>query len=383
MGVNKALLALFLCASLLFCGGCWDYQELNSLSIVAGMALDASPQGEWLLTAELANLQAKQDGVTAQILEGKGASISAAGVQAAGQTGRKLYFGHAQSVVVSRQLAAQGIVPVLDYISRQNDTPLSLRLMVSRQDTAGQVLRTKPSTEQLGSFELSLQAENRGKTGPDMPFYQFYSEIKEKGIDPFLPAVTTVGEGEQAATRLEGAALFRGTQLAGFLENPQTQILLMLREMGEGTLLEIQQPAADGGDVTLLLDTCKVSWKPSIDEKDQVICKIELRMECMVTEMNGDQRLLPQSQRDKLAELASAQVEQRVLQLLSQLQSKYQCDSIGLGLMLQRWQPQKWEALAQDWPQHFARAQFQVSARTTITGSGRMYLPVTAEVQGE
>ena len=266
---NKKI--LLPCALLLLCSGCWDYREMDSLSIVAGAALDVTPEGLPCFTAELADLQ-QPDVVAPQILTGTGESFLAAGMHASGQTGRELYFGHAQSVVISQQLAQEGVGAALDYISRQNDNRLSLHLMVSREETAAAILQAQPATEQLGSFELSLQAKQKGEKGTDMPFYKFYSELKAPGIDPFLPAVS-IKEGEKQAqeaqqgkdqaeentptTQLDGVALFREDSLCGFLDEQQAQILMMLRDNYSGGLMTVQRPMEEGGDVTFAIDECR------------------------------------------------------------------------------------------------------------------------------
>lgn len=373
-------IALLLCLPLLFCGGCWDYQEINSLSIVAGAALDRGEDGKPIITAELADLQSQPDSVTPQLLTGTGKSYLAAGQDAAGQTGRRLYYGHAQSIIVSKQIAEDDITPVLDLLSRQNDIRLSLRLLVSREETAAAILQTKPSTEQLGSFELSQRATEQGRGGLDMPFYQFFSEVKEPGIDPFLPAVSVERQGEESTTQLDGAALFHGTQLRGFLDRDETQALLMLRNMGGGSLLTVPRSLADQGDVTFSIDTCRASLRPEI-HGDKVRCGIRLRMEAMVSELEGDQSVLTKEAQEELSALCSRYVQRRVQSLVKDLQTKYGCDALGVGLSINRYHPRQWEQWRDSWGDRFPQVEFDVQVETTVTGTGRMYLPVGRQGQ--
>lgn len=371
---NRSI-ALLLCLPLLLCGGCWDYQEINSLSIVAGAALDRGADGKPMITAELADLQSQKDSVTPHLLTGTGESYLAAGMNAAGQTGRKLYYGHAQSIIVSKEIAEDDMVPVLDFISRQNDMRLSLRLLVSREDSAAAVLHTKPSTEQLGSFELSLRATEQGRDGPAMPFYQFYSEVKEPGIDPFLPAVSVESGDDEAATQLDGAALFQGTRLRGFLDEQQTQTLLLLRNLSSSGLITVPRSDAQGGDVTFSIDSYHTSMRPVI-QGDTVRCSLRLRMEVMVGELEGDQGVLSKEAQQQLSQLCSGQVQQQVEALLQDLQTKYGCDTLGVGLSINRYHPHQWEQWSDTWRQRFPQVEFDVQVDTTVTGTGRMYMPV-------
>ena len=386
---NKKI--LLPCALLLLCSGCWDYREMDSLSIVAGAALDVTPEGLPCFTAELADLQ-QPDVVAPQILTGTGESFLAAGMHASGQTGRELYFGHAQSVVISQQLAQEGVGAALDYISRQNDNRLSLHLMVSREETAAAILQAQPATEQLGSFELSLQAKQEGEKGTDMPFYKFYSELKAPGIDPFLPAVS-VKEGEKQAqeaqqgkdqaeentptTQLDGVALFRGDSLCGFLDEQQAQILMMLRDNYSGGLMTVQRPMEEGGDVTFAIDECRRKIQVEVAEDSQIRCTLRLAMEVRVSELQGDQGILSEEMQQQVTQLCEEQVKEQAEFLLVQLQHDYGSDTIGLGLTLSRYEPDAWQDMQENWYEWFSKAQFQVDVDANITGTGRTYLPAT------
>ena len=44
-----------------------DYQELNTLTIVSGMALDVNPEGRTLFTAELAHVESGQKDVESRL----------------------------------------------------------------------------------------------------------------------------------------------------------------------------------------------------------------------------------------------------------------------------------------------------------------------------
>lgn len=372
---NKAALAGGL-AALLLAGGCWDYRELNALAVAAGAALDLGEQGEKIFTLQLADAQ-EPDKAEARLTVGQGASFLAAGQQAAAQTGRKLYFGHAQTVIVSQKIARQDIRPALDYISRQNDSLLSLRLMISRQPTAAEILQAQPASQDLSGFELSVQASEKGQNGLDMPFYRFYSELREEGIDPFLPAVSTP-EGQEGGARLEGAALFRRYQLCGFLDPRQTETLMLLRGMKPQSPLTLERPARQGGDAALTLNDCRLELRAGLDEDGLPWARLALTVEAALGELEGDQSIMSEEGRQGLEEQCAALLKGRAEELIRLLQ-QYECDALGLGMSLSRFEPERWKELKEDWRQTFAQAPIQAEVQVKITGAGRMYLPVSME----
>ncbi len=376
MKTKRLALALGL-AALLITGGCWDYQQLDSLAIAAGAALDIGDQGQKIFTAQLANLQDPET-VEARLTAGEGDSYLAAGQQAAAKTGRKLYFGHTQTVVVSQQIARQDIRPVLDYISRQNDSLLSLRLMVSRQPTAAEILEAQPQSESLSGFELSLRASEKGQDGLDMPFYRFYSEIQEAGIDPFLPAVS-LPEAEEGGARIEGAALFQGPRLQRFLDGRQTETLLLLRGMKPQSPLTLKRSPEQGGDAALTLQDCRLDLTVGLDSGEKPWARLDLTVKAAVGELAGSQNLMAEQDRKRLEGQCAAQLKDRARQLVQLLQEE-QCDTLGIGLALSRRHPEQWRQLRENWKDVFSKLPVEVEVTVTITGAGRMYLPVR---QGE
>lgn len=363
-------------AALLAAGGCWDYQELDSLAVAAGAALDFGGQGQKIFTAQLADLQ-KPETVEARLAIGEGASYLAAGQQAAAKTGRRLYFGHAQTVVVSQQIARQDIRPVLDYISRQNDSLLSLRLMVSRQQTAAEILQAQPQSESLSGFELSIRASEKGQ-GLDMPFFRFYSELRQQGIDPFLPAVSLDG-GQQGSARLGGAALFQGPRLQCFLDEGQAETLLLLRGGKPQSPLTLRRGPEQGGDAALTLRDCRAELEVEPGSRGSPRARLRLYVKAAVGELAGSQNLMAEQDRKELESQCAARLEDQARLLIGLLQRE-QCDTLGFGLALSRQYPQRWQALSPDWRQVFADMPVEVEAQVTVTGAGRMYLPVR---QGE
>lgn len=369
--MKNKVCAVFLSLALLFAGGCWDYQELNTLTIVSGMALDVNPQGQTLFTAELAHVESGQKDVESRLVEGEGPSCIAASQAAAGNTGRRLYLGHTQTVAVSADLARNGMEQVLDYLSRQHDMPLSLALVVSREDTAAKLLETPPVTEILAGYEIAMRASEEGQQGPYMPFYQFYSEVQEKGIDPYLPAVAAGEEG----TLSQGAALFQESRLVGFLDEEETDTLLMLRGKKPSGAITVLRSPEEGGNVTFTLDTCRLTLRTALTPQGQVQGTLSLRAEVMVSELAGDQPLLSQEGRRQLESLCSAELTQRGQALLQKLQKEFACDPLGLGLDLSRRQPAEWEQIKEQWHTFFSQADLNLSVQVQVTGTGRMYLP--------
>ena len=55
--MKKAIILLYILLPIPLCTACWDYREVDKMTIVAGIAVDRAYDGELLLTFEAVDLQ--------------------------------------------------------------------------------------------------------------------------------------------------------------------------------------------------------------------------------------------------------------------------------------------------------------------------------------
>ncbi|MDR0326402.1 MAG: hypothetical protein LBI19_09945 [Oscillospiraceae bacterium] len=89
----------YLAALLAFCflplSGCWDYKDLNKLSIVTGMAFDSAEDGKVKVTLEIVDRSSspKKEGLRTRAVEVTGRDADEAVRKAAKGLDFELYFG--------------------------------------------------------------------------------------------------------------------------------------------------------------------------------------------------------------------------------------------------------------------------------------------------
>lgn len=225
--MKRAGITILLCLSL--CGCSW--RDAGDLSPVTAGAITRD-NGAYLLTAELA--VPNPDSAVPQSITVTGAADSIAQAIDNAGAGRdaQLYWSHARVLLLGTDILRSGMRETIRALTVSSEVRPSVRLCAVKNAQADTVLTTCASVSgDPPGFALgdSIDLAVKQSQAPDMPLYRVLDRVESDGIDPVLPAVSI--EGEQAV--LDGAALFSGDVLCGWLDKAQTGVLCLLMQTGD------------------------------------------------------------------------------------------------------------------------------------------------------
>ena len=120
--------------------GCWSYRGLDEMTIVSGIALDKDKEtGNYLLSFEFVDLSGsvKENGPESKIIESEGKTIFEAVRNAKKKLRNKLYFGHAQMLIINQDIAKEeDIGSIMDWFMRDGEVRETINMAISREQTA-------------------------------------------------------------------------------------------------------------------------------------------------------------------------------------------------------------------------------------------------------
>jgi spore germination protein KC len=178
--------------------------------------------GKFLITAEIIDVKSGRDNsIGTKDISAEGKTIFEAVRKMIKTVGKKLYFCHAKIVVVSRQLAEESIIPVIDWITRDHEPRLTLDLLVSDEKTARELLEKHAVTSEVLSYELNdmlLSQKNLGYA-EQVESWQFMKALAADGISATLPVARFKDEaaaGNETVAEISGTAVFSGDREVAF-----------------------------------------------------------------------------------------------------------------------------------------------------------------------
>lgn len=370
MKLWKRLCAVFLILLLPFSfAGCWNYREFDSLSMVSAIAIDSGKQGyKYHMTFEFLDASGENPGP--KILETEGDTIFDAVRNAVGKSQKKLFFSACKTVVISQDLARQGIFPLFDFLMRDTEPRITTLPIISEEQTAAEILRCKPVSTQLTGLEIWKtleQSENSLAESPVIPLYEAYNMLAGEGISLALPAIKIFSSQDGDITQLSGTAIFKKDILQGFLEPTETKFFLFVRNQVNGGLLLTAMNGTEK-DISLEILGNHTSLSPVTKEK-KVSMQISVQTK---SDLGENQSGLDFSKSEGLSSVeksAEQTLREGITAVIRKVQREYRSDIFGFGKELHESMPEYWKQVKGDWNTVFSTMDFTVNTKMNIQGT--------------
>lgn len=381
--MNKRLffLVLIIIMILFFLTGCWNYRELDRLAIVSGVAVDKSEKGDkFLLTTEVIDVKpgATEVKISSIRIDSEGDTIFDAMRNMIKISGKKLYWSHAKIIILSQDVAKESIIPIVDWISRDQEPRLTLYILVSKEKTAKEILSQQSVTTDIRSFEINnmISANNSLSKAPEIEVYEVINDIASDGIYPALPAIGIAFNDGKSTSELSGTAVFKKDKLIGFLDGEQTKYYLFVRDKIKGGILVVKMPE-EGSSKGIALEIFKNKTKVKpIYSNGKFIIKVDIKTEVTIGEEDTSIDYISENGRDKLKAYAEKSLEKHVEDVIKKVQHDFDSDVFGFGKIVKSEMPSLWKEIKNDWNDIFKELEVEVNAKIQIRNSGFTISPV-------
>ena len=179
--------------------GCWNYREVDKFFVVAGVAIDKGKTARYSMTAEFINISGGKDSkMASKTVSAEGKTLFDAARNIIAVSGKRLYWSHIKVIIISKELASEGILNILDFIMRDSETREDTPILISKDETAKEIFSGE-STDEILSIALGETLENQKSLGKaqitDLLDYEIASHIKGASIT--IPAIRLKQENEK------------------------------------------------------------------------------------------------------------------------------------------------------------------------------------------
>lgn len=379
--ISKLLLIIIvLAASCVVLTGCWNYKEIEQLAIIAGAALDKNEDGSIHLTVEVVDIEA--DGAITYkpvYIESDGETFFAAVRRAVSMEGKKLYWSHAKVVIVSEDVAKGDINKYLDFLFRDAEAREDIWLLVSREKTAGEVLKSKGQLKPIVSYQIddTMRSQKTISRFPFIELFEFFDRMFYKQVAPVLPTVHLIDQNGEKTPDVEGAAIFKNNKLVGFLEVENTKCMLWLRDEVKGGIIALKDVAGTKDDVSLEIYKSQSKITPVLED-GKIKMKVDIKLDVSLGELRGTVNFIQGAGKERLHDAAKKQIEDKIEATFYMVRDKYGTDIFGFGRRIEMKMPQVWDQIKNDWDDWFKRLELDVNVDLRIRGSATNRTPLKA-----
>lgn len=356
----------------LFMAGCWNYREIDKLSIVAGVAVDKGPEGQYVMTAEIIQISGGKDSKTSsKIVTMEGKTVFDAVRDGISVAGKRLYWSHAKVLILSKEIAGEGITKVVDWYIRDAESREDVYILISEAESAKEILEGQETTDSIKAMTLSEIMENQRSLSkaPIIDILQYENENQTKGLSTVIPVVRLKQADGKTVPEIMGTAIIKNDKLVGYLNGEETRDLIFIRDKVEGGVLVEDIPGdSNKTPVSLEIFKNKTKAKPLVSGKNIQI-NLDIETTVAIDEIGGAENFIDDKGRRRLEQIADDKLKTEIEALIRKVQTEYGTDIFGFGIQLHENKSKTWHDIENNWEEIFRNIKVNVSTQVHIKNS--------------
>ncbi len=362
--------------------GCWNYIEIDQMAVVGGVAIDKGISDRVRITVEIAEVgHGGESEQMPKVLTMEGKTVFDAVRNTISVLGKKLYWSHCKVVILSNKFAEDGVLEVIDWFERDAETRADSHILVSKAPTAGEILTSKPTTEKLVSYEIDKSFDSQVSLHhvPDIEIWKFSDDMLSEGINAVTASVDLRQFHGEKRPVIDGAAIFRGDRLVGFIDGKEAMSMLFIQDEIKGGVLVLEEiqngDDSKGIEASLEITNNKTKVKPVIRD-GTIEIDVSIYTETAIDELGTSEDLISNPGRERLEVSAEETLKSNVERIIMKAQKVYDADMFGFGEKLRKENPKAWSSVEKDWGNIFKELKINVKSDIHIKNSAMLSKPL-------
>lgn len=301
--MKKFVLIIITLFILLISSGCYNYKEINDMAIVSSIGIDKDNKNDkYIVSAQIMNSKESENSEDSQITvyTKEGDTVHEALRNITLKSPRKLYGNHLSKIVLSEEVAKEGIDNILDTFNRVTEVRNEFIITIVKEDKASDVLKVLTTTESIPAEYVKLSLKIADKTSGltyATKLDEFISLYLKKGIDPVVP-VLKIDKKEKKGTTInnitttnpiskiviEDLAVTNKGKLETYLKNEEVIGYNFLRNQIQKMIIPVK---CDDENNYASISILKNKTKSNATKKDnKYIINFNINSEAIITEYN-------------------------------------------------------------------------------------------------
>jgi spore germination protein KC len=383
----KKIILLLMIAAVCLSSGCSQLSssriEIDRVFIVRVIAIDKISDNKVRLTLTSKNINPSQDSQASgssksEILISEGETVFDAARYLMTHSNKRPHFGHTEFILFGEETAKDGILPYLDFISRNSEFRYNAKIYIVRGDTAsGLIMKSNTGNAYLGDKISSLEDDaNFLSVSVQVSLNEAIYIFSKNNISTYIPYLEvkdnftgSLGISSDMADldkiSMHGYAIFKNDKLYDFLDNEYSMGVNFVRNIIDSGVILIE--ASDGKKISFEILHNKTKLYPSIEENG-LSCTVKVKVDCNIAEtMSKVDITNPQVIADLEAKLDEA-VKTKLEKIISYAQeNNVDIFSILTAFIIKY--PSARNELRDKWGQLFPELNFKVDVRANINRS--------------
>ena len=389
---TRKLLVLVVVTLNLLTSGCWSSREVNTLGISVCLGIDKSKDG-YVVSEQVINPKAiaskrPTNEAPVFVFSGEGENIQQIIKRMTTLLSRGLYHSHLRMVVISEEVAKEGISDIIDYLLRFHEFRTDYYFAIAKGVTAKEVLSLLTPIESIPGVglynRLQLSYEKWAPTKA-IRIIELANSLAAEGVNPAITSIEIVDGGTKTDStdaliktddfeklRYTSVGAFRRDQLVGWLDEDEAKGYNYITNNVKQT-----SGYSTDGDIMIASDVprCKSKIDASVVDHQPRI-NVEVEFEYVLTQVRGDIDVSKVENIEKINQIN----ERKVTEMCSNSVDKakeLKTDIFGFGERIHAKDPAYWETVKDNWNEVFTTLPVNVKVTAKIISTGDLKKQLT------
>ncbi|WP_233191066.1 Ger(x)C family spore germination protein [Sporosarcina sp. P20a] len=382
----KKCIFLLLILTLLL-SGCWDKRELNELGITMALGIDKI-ENEYVVSAQVVvpsevSMRASTGRSAVTLFQATGDSVYEAFRKMTKISPRKMYPGHLQILVISEDLAKEGVAESLELLSRDWELRSDFYVVVAKDITASEVLNVTTAIESIPANKMfnALKVSEKNWAGTEgIILDELVTNLISDGKEAVLTGIQVFGNKETGSSKqnvesitpstriqYDHLAVFKGDQLVGWLNEEESRGYADITNAVKKTVTSISCPQK--GEIAIDIFQYNSKIKGAM-KKGEPEVDIKIQAEGNIGEVLCSIDIMKPETIDELEKIYEKEVKGIITRTIETVQNEYKSDIFGFGEAIHRSNPKEWNQMKEHWDEHFSDLTVNVQIDMKIRRTG-------------
>lgn len=378
---------LFILTLIFLTCGCYNYKELNDIAITSAIGIDKDEEG-YKVTVQVINTQksggdeSSTDGTKIVVYEQSGKTIQEAVRYMILESPKRLYPNHMQILLISEDVAREGIGNTLDLLSRDPEVQKDFYVLVTKDVSANDILKTLTPLDTIVSSNIqkTLKTDSNFLGISELiTFDDLISDYLNKNIEISLPSITLTGNSEEsdklenieqsdsdAKLVISEMTIFKDDKLLGYLDEKQSIFLSFAKGTIKNSLIGFEYK-----DGYINVECYDVDVSMDVDKSNNI--KISIDGKVTINEVTSNVDLEKNKVIEKINNKLNSEIKINTLKTINHIRKTYNSDVFGFLDLIYKNNNSSYKKIKSGWYiDGFKNASISIESNIKVTEKGNI-----------
>ncbi|MBY0026008.1 Ger(x)C family spore germination protein [Priestia aryabhattai] len=389
-----AFLVLMMLVTVLL-SSCWSKKELTDLAIVSAVGIDKTKDGQYHVTLQIINpgnvaggMQGGGGGTQSPpitIYSASGDNLVEASRRASSRISRRLYYAHANLVVVGEKMVREeGLDTLIDAMDRDPEFRNTSSLVIANHSTAADLVKTLTPVDKIPANKVLKTLEfTERKWGENVKtsVQEVMKSLESPGRGTVVSGFRLVGNPQQAqklenlqesepgsSLRASGIAVLKQGKLVDWLYGKPARGTVWILDKIQGTDINIDW---EGKKEAIAYQTVRQKTSVAAQVKNgQPHISVHTRVEGDIGEMEVPVDITNPKVIPKIEQSVRKEIKKELKKAVEHAQ-KNKTDIFGFGEVVHRTRPNQWKKLKPEWNDvYFPKLNVDITVEAYVRRAG-------------